>query len=202
MAGGARPQTAEIIKTFGERCAEVKINNKQDRANYIVVLDHEGGKGFLSHRNKVAVFDKVSGDSIISKSTLSLGGSVQQACEAITKDWLVHGSALLAADAAAQDNLAHVATSPAPASAGPMVVNTSAKLQIDSTPPGADIEVDGSFVGNTPSDVQLEAGDHTVLVKKSGFKDWQRKMKSSAGSSVHIGAELEKVDSANPTGQN
>src|SRR5450759_5781614 len=29
MAGGARPQTAEIIKTFGERCPEVKVNNKQ-----------------------------------------------------------------------------------------------------------------------------------------------------------------------------
>jgi hypothetical protein len=202
MAGGARPQTAEIIKTFGERCTEVKINNKQDRANYIVVLDHEGGKGVLRHRNKVAVFDKVSGDSIVSKSTLSLGGSVQEACEAIKRDWSVHGSALLAADAAAQDNLAHVATSPAPPSAGPVVVNSSAKLQIDSNPPGADIEVDGNFVGNTPSDVQLEAGDHIVLVKKAGFKDWQRKMKSSAGSSVHIGAELEKIDGATPTGQN
>jgi len=32
----------------------------------------------------------------------------------------------------------------------------AAKLQIDSTPPGADIEVDGSFVGNTPSDVQTQ----------------------------------------------
>src|ERR1019366_3616590 len=45
MAGGARPQTAEIIKTFGERCPEVKVNNKQERADYIVLLDHEGGKG-------------------------------------------------------------------------------------------------------------------------------------------------------------
>ncbi len=70
----------------------------------------------------------------------------------------------------------------------------SAKLQIDSTPPGADIEVDGSFVGNTPSDVQVAEGDHTVVVKKAGFKNWERKLKSSAGSSVHIGAELEKAD--------
>jgi hypothetical protein len=29
--GGARPQTAEIIKTFGERCPQVMVNNKQDR---------------------------------------------------------------------------------------------------------------------------------------------------------------------------
>jgi hypothetical protein len=73
--------------------------------------------------------------------------------------------------------------------------SASAKLQIDSSPPGADIEVDGSFVGNTPSEVQIAAGDHTVVVKKSGFKNWQRTLKSSAGSSVHLTAELEKADS-------
>ena len=45
--GGARPQTAEIIKTFGERCPQVMVNNKQDIADYIVLLDHEGGKSYL-----------------------------------------------------------------------------------------------------------------------------------------------------------
>jgi hypothetical protein len=76
----------------------------------------------------------------------------------------------------------------------------AAKLQIDSTPPGADIEVDGSFVGNTPSDVQVAEGDHTVALKKSGFKNWERSLKSSAGSNVHLSAELEKADtdSGNP----
>ena len=72
----------------------------------------------------------------------------------------------------------------------------SAKLQMESDPPGADIEIDGSFVGNTPSDVQVTEGEHTVLVKKAGFKDWARKLKVSAGSSVHLNAELEKM--ANP----
>jgi len=69
----------------------------------------------------------------------------------------------------------------------------SAKLQLASDPPGADIEVDGSFVGNTPSDVQVAAGDHAVVVKKAGFKDWQRTLKVSSGSSVHLNAELEKA---------
>jgi len=57
--GGARPQTAEIIKTFGQRCPNAVINNKQDKADYVVVLDHEGGKGLLRHKNKVAVFNAV-----------------------------------------------------------------------------------------------------------------------------------------------
>jgi hypothetical protein len=71
-----------------------------------------------------------------------------------------------------------------------------AQLQISSTPDAADIEVDGSFVGNTPSDVQVAEGEHTVTVKKKGFKDWERKLKVTSGSSVHLNAELEKV--ANP----
>jgi hypothetical protein len=70
----------------------------------------------------------------------------------------------------------------------------SARLQIGSTPPGADIEVDGNFVGSTPSEVQVGDGDHMVVVKKSGFKNWERKLKSSSGSSVSLNAELEKAD--------
>ena len=77
--------------------------------------------------------------------------------------------------------------------AGPAVSSAAARLQMESNPSSADIEIDGSFVGNTPSDVQVAEGDHTVTVKKAGFKDWERKMKVTAGSSVHLNAELEKV---------
>jgi len=68
---------------------------------------------------------------------------------------------------------------------------SSAKLSLSSLPGGADIEVDGSFLGNTPSDVQLPEGEHTVVIKKAGFKEWERKIKLTAGSSVHLNAELE-----------
>jgi PEGA domain-containing protein len=71
----------------------------------------------------------------------------------------------------------------------------SAKLQLGSDPTGADIEVDGSFVGNTPSEVQVTDGEHTVTVKKAGFRDWQRKLKVTSGSSVHLNAALEKIQS-------
>ncbi len=78
-------------------------------------------------------------------------------------------------------------------SANPAASASSAKIQLESDPSGADIELDGNFVGNTPSDVQIGEGDHTVIVKKGGFKDWERKMKVSAGSSVHLSAQLEKI---------
>src|SRR5712692_4017397 len=85
QSGGARPQTAEIVKTFGERCPEITVTNNKDKANYAVILDHEGGKGALARRNKVAVFNR-DGDAIFSDSTRELGNSVKDACAAITKN--------------------------------------------------------------------------------------------------------------------
>jgi hypothetical protein len=191
MAGGARPQTAEIIKTFGQRCPQVVINNIQTKADYIVLLDHEGGKGWARHKNKVAVFTRVSGDSIVSKSTVSLGGSVQDACEAITADWAAHGKEIRAA-AAPQPALQPAV---APVSPLPVVVPTSAptdkaQIQVTSTPDAADIEIDGSFVGNTPSTVGVAAGQHQISIKKSGFKPWERKIAVSSGQ-VNVNAVLE-----------
>lgn len=184
--GGARPQTAEIIKTFGERCPSVMVNNIQQKADYIVLLDHEGGKGFLRHRNKVAVFARVSGDSIVSKSTLSLGGSVQEACEAIVKDWSAHGAATRATAAEA------VAPSEKPAlvPAAQNEKQVGTKISIASNPSAADVEIDGSFMGNTPSTIELAAGEHTVSISKTGFKTWERKVKVSGGT-ININAELE-----------
>lgn len=82
MAGGARPQTAEIIKTLNQRCPEITVTNNLDRADFVLTLDHEGGKGALAHRNKVAVFNH-DGDDIFSASTRELGNSVKDACHAM-----------------------------------------------------------------------------------------------------------------------
>jgi hypothetical protein len=82
MAGGARPQTAEIIKTLNQRCPEITVTNNLERADFVLTLDHEGGKGALAHRNKVAVFNH-DGDDIFSASTRELGNSVKDACHAM-----------------------------------------------------------------------------------------------------------------------
>jgi hypothetical protein len=184
-SGGARPQTAEIIKTFGERCPQVTVNNKQDKADYVVLLDHEGGKSLALKDNKVAVFNS-DGDSILSHSTRSLGNAVKDACDAIEKDWPGRSS--------------RIASAPAASPQGPQFTPVSAKstespavsqIAVASVPAQADIEVDGSFVGNTPSTIEVMPGDHVVVVKKSGYKDWQRKMKVTGGS-INVAAELEK----------
>jgi len=84
--GGDRPQTAEIIKTFNQRCPQVTINNNKEKADYIVLMDHEGGKEVFLHDNKVVVFNR-DGDAIMSKSTRTLGSAVKDACEIITRNW-------------------------------------------------------------------------------------------------------------------
>ncbi len=186
--GGARPQTAEIIKTFGERCPNVTINNRQEKADYVVVLDHEGGKGVLRRDNKVAVFNS-DGDSIFSHSTASLGNAVKDACEAITKDWASIGSKPRPKDAPPNASSASAATVTAPAAVAPEM---RSKVNITSTPSSADIEVDGNFVGNTPSSIELAPGDHVITIKKAGYKDWERRIKTTAGE-ITISPELEKT---------
>lgn len=84
VSGGARPQSAEIMKTFGERCPEVIVTNRQEKADYVILLDHEGGKGYARKDNKVVVFNK-DGDMIFSGSTRALGNAVKDACSAIMK---------------------------------------------------------------------------------------------------------------------
>jgi len=180
--GGARPQTAEIIKTFGDRCPQVVVNNKQDKADYVVLLDHEGGKSILVHDNKVAVFNS-DGDSIVSHSTRSLGNSVKDACEAITKDWPGRSEHLAAAAAAQKPRIVSVSDRTADS-------QVTDKISVSSNPANADITVDGSFVGNTPSQIDVTPGDHTLAISKAGFKTWERKFKASGGS-VNINAELE-----------
>jgi hypothetical protein len=70
------------------------------------------------------------------------------------------------------------------------VAQTSASLIVDSSVAGADIEVDGAFVGSTPSTVSVTPGQHTIVVKKKGYTDWTRTM-TVAGTSVHLSADLE-----------
>jgi hypothetical protein len=94
LSGGARPQTAEIMKTFGEHCPEITVTMRQEKADYIVLLDHEGGKGLALRDNKVVVFNK-DGDMIFSTSTRTLGNAVKDACEAIKKNLAVSGSPAL-----------------------------------------------------------------------------------------------------------
>jgi hypothetical protein len=179
-SGGARPQTAEIVKTFGQRCPQVITNNRLDAANYVVELDHEGGKGLLTHKDKIAVFVQKSGDSIFSKSTLSVGGSVQDVCTAIIAHWDAHAGELRAV-------AVPVVEKPLATNAGAAM--SASGISVDASVPNCDIEVDGEFVGNTPSTINLSPGKHVVVVKKTGYQEWSRSMMVSGGT-IKLNADM------------
>jgi hypothetical protein len=67
-----------------------------------------------------------------------------------------------------------------------------ATVTVKSTPLGADINVDGKFVGSTPSTIPLLPGDHMISVEKEGLRPWQRQMTVSAGGNINLDATLEK----------
>ena len=67
-----------------------------------------------------------------------------------------------------------------------------ATLDISSVPDGAEIEIDGSFVGTTPRTKILEPGKYAIKLTKAGFKSWQRKIEVAAGEQVPVKVELEK----------
>ena len=87
-------------------------------------------------------------------------------------------------------------TPPAPAAASSNTLLASngsqVSLSIDSTPPGAEINVDENFVGSTPSTVSVPIGSHEITVRKKGFTAWTRKMNVTGGN-VYLNAELERV---------
>ena len=77
---------------------------------------------------------------------------------------------------------------------------TEPEVEIMSTPDGADIEVDGLFVGTTPSTFGLPSGQHTIIIEKRGWKRWERKLKVTKGL-VTVAADLEPEPTPTQTSQ-
>lgn len=65
-----------------------------------------------------------------------------------------------------------------------------AMLAISSNPPGADIEIDGAFVGNSPSTISVGVGSHLVSVGMIGYTGWSKTL-TVTGGNIHLNAKLE-----------
>ena len=84
---------------------------------------------------------------------------------------------------------------PPPKPALPADDSPRSVLDISSTPSGADIELDGSFTGDTPSSIAIPVGEHALIITKKGYRRWERKINALAGK-VTITAELEAEEKA------
>jgi len=65
------------------------------------------------------------------------------------------------------------------------------QVTINSNVPGADVEIDGAFVGNAPITRPMTAGNHKITVK-SGDKFWERTLSVSGGGATTVNAQIKK----------
>jgi hypothetical protein len=65
-------------------------------------------------------------------------------------------------------------------------------LTVEANVPNCDIEVDGSFMGNTPSTLNLAPGKHEIVLKKTGYQDWSRSMMVGSGA-ARLSADMTAV---------
>jgi PEGA domain len=97
---------------------------------------------------------------------------------------------------------APVGSSPATASAAPpattqevlpeKVEKVKVRCNFNSTPAGAEITLDGKYVGSTPSEIALSVGPHVIVFSLAGFVEWKRELTVSSGSALTVSAILQK----------
>jgi hypothetical protein len=83
-----------------------------------------------------------------------------------------------------------ISSTPAAPSAETMV----STIELKSNPDGAEISIDGKYVGNTPTTLHLSVGDHAIKFEKPGFKLWERTLTITPGETTTIPATLEKLE--------
>ena len=67
------------------------------------------------------------------------------------------------------------------------------KCNFSSTPAGAEITLDGRYVGSTPSTLGVGLGTHVVVLFMPGFAQWKRELTVSDGSELTVNAALQKT---------
>lgn len=79
-----------------------------------------------------------------------------------------------------------------PASPSTSIAGEQGVVNVASNPDGADISVDGAFVGSAPAVLKLAPGKHTIAVSQSGYTTWSKELSVTAGSNVGVKASLTK----------
>jgi len=81
-------------------------------------------------------------------------------------------------------------TTPGPAPTAPLPpAPATATVTVKSEPDGAEVELDGAFIGSTPATLQIASGPHAVTVKK-GSAFWNRTVQIQPGSAITLNAPL------------
>jgi hypothetical protein len=99
-----------------------------------------------------------------------------------------------AAPVAISPSAAPVAPSaPAPPSVQ-KISSEKVRCNFTSTPSGADIMLDGKYVGSTPSAIELNGGTHAVVFSMNGFAQWKRDLTVLPGAELTVNGILQKQE--------
>ncbi len=203
VESGPNARVVEIQADLVKVCPHVTVTNRPDMADFTLLFRREGGKRSamfafgglaglaLSASSKVdgASLFSANGDLVTATKQRTVENAIREICASIPPT-VAHDSAP-PVPAQAPAPVADTAALPvAPTQPAPAQPAATVQIAVTSTPDGADIEIDGGFVGNTPSSIETTLGDHIVLIHKKGFKDWERKVKVSGGS-ISLRADLD-----------
>ena len=79
-------------------------------------------------------------------------------------------------------------------------------IKVVSPVPEAEVFIDGATVGKVPQEKRAAAGEHFVVVKLAGYKEFSQKIRLEAGQTLTVSAELKAVGRlrvlSNPQGAN
>ncbi|NJM91050.1 MAG: PEGA domain-containing protein, partial [Myxococcales bacterium] len=66
-------------------------------------------------------------------------------------------------------------------------------IKVVSPVPEAEVFIDGASAGKVPQEQRASAGEHFVVVKLAGYKNFEQKVRVEAGQAVTVSAELKAV---------
>lgn len=174
---------AGIIETLREKGAEWMIVGAID--NYRV--DEVKGSAYGMNVRKVItkvslnirVIDVATGGMVFSETTK--GGSSMRIPESVSEittiyDW--EQSLQVAVSDATGKLITHLKKLD---SSGGEKVSQMVSLNIESDPAGADIKIDGVFVGNTPTQLNIKGEVCEISLELQGHKPWKNKMMPRSG---------------------
>jgi hypothetical protein len=184
------PET-DVLKNAQQICPNVRIMESGSKSNYgleVAKLEHSNDGRFS--------FKLLDPNGLLVRETRanSLDEGLDSICHAIELPSPTRRHAIAESDEPGAKGNDGGATAAAPNTpeTSPTNVSALATISVSSNPDGADIYVDGAFVGSAPAALKLSARKHTIKIALPGYRDWSRDITTLLGSQARLTANLEK----------
>ena len=186
LGGVLRQKINEDFKTFGVEVTKFYIENISLPPEVEAAIDKRSSMGALGNVDQYMKFQ--AADALRDAAQNQSGGAGLGA--SLGAGFAIGGQM---ANAFQQPPQAAPPTTQLHDDKSSAINTTTAEVAvtITSEPSGADIEIDGSYEGNTPSQLSLAPAEYIIRVARPGFKAWDRRVMIKAGTAKTFNAILE-----------